>query len=160
MEQSKILLRLRKEKGLSQAELAEELGITRQTISRWEAGVSTPSAENLIGLSRVYGMTVEEMYQRGRGEEPPPEEDSKEIPASVEENTQQGGGEQAGRNRRIRLLGAIVMIAVYVSVYIWGVLTHSQHTAIDNLVFITFALITISLLYGVYRVIKLLKKGQ
>ncbi len=61
MEQKETLLRLRKAKGLSQGELAEELGITRQTVSRWEVGLALPSAENLIGLSRVYGIPAEKI---------------------------------------------------------------------------------------------------
>lgn len=71
MELKEILLSLRREKGLSQAELAEELGVSRQAVSRWEAGLAVPSGENLIALSRVYGVTVEELYRNGRGEEPP-----------------------------------------------------------------------------------------
>ena len=49
----------RKEQGLSQVELAEALDISRQTISKWETGAALPSAENLLALSRLYGVTVD-----------------------------------------------------------------------------------------------------
>ena len=63
MEQAEILTRLRKEKGLSQTEAAEELGVTRQAISKWESGRAFPSMEKLIALSRLYGVPLEELYQ-------------------------------------------------------------------------------------------------
>lgn len=44
---------VRKKLGLSQEKLAEKLGVTRNTISRWEVGEVSPSAENLIALSRL-----------------------------------------------------------------------------------------------------------
>lgn len=49
----------RKRKGLSQAEVAEELDVTRQTISRWEVGESSPSTANLIALSGVLDVSLE-----------------------------------------------------------------------------------------------------
>lgn len=53
MKTNEKLARLRIQAGLSQIELGEELGISRQTISKWEAGTTTPSYENLarLGLS-------------------------------------------------------------------------------------------------------------
>ena len=59
MEQAEILTRLRKEKGLSQTEAAEELGVTRQAISKWESGRAFPSMEKLIALSLFHkGMVL------------------------------------------------------------------------------------------------------
>lgn len=44
---------VRKTLGLSQEKLAEKLGVTRNTVSRWELGEVSPSAENLIALNRL-----------------------------------------------------------------------------------------------------------
>lgn len=52
---------LRKEKGLSQDALAEMLGISRQSISKWERGESSPDTDNLLALAQVYGITVDEI---------------------------------------------------------------------------------------------------
>lgn len=52
------LAHLRKETGLSQVELAEELGISRQTISKWESGITIPSPENLVRLGELYRVSV------------------------------------------------------------------------------------------------------
>lgn len=48
------LVRLRKEKGLSQLQLAEEINVSRQAISRWEVGLAVPSREKLKALSELY----------------------------------------------------------------------------------------------------------
>ncbi len=45
--------RLRKEKGLSQEELAEKLNVVRQTVSKWENGLSAPDAEMLLNIADV-----------------------------------------------------------------------------------------------------------
>lgn len=59
MELSKKLKHLRKQKGLSQLELAEKLQVSRQAISGWEAGSSRPSTENLKSLGALYDVPLE-----------------------------------------------------------------------------------------------------
>ena len=49
---------LRKSKGLSQEELAIKLNVVRQTISKWEQGLSVPDAEMLIKISEVFDTPV------------------------------------------------------------------------------------------------------
>ena len=49
---------LRKSKGLSQEELAVKLNVVRQTISKWEQGLSVPDAEMLISISEVFEIPV------------------------------------------------------------------------------------------------------
>lgn len=55
------LQQLRKENGYSQEVLAEKLGISRQSISKWERAESSPEIDNLIALSKIYGLTVDEL---------------------------------------------------------------------------------------------------
>lgn len=57
------LILLRKEKELSQADLAEILNVSRQAISRWEVGTSVPSMDNLSALSRLYNVSVESLMR-------------------------------------------------------------------------------------------------
>ncbi len=59
------LAEIRREQGLSQEDLAERLGLSRQAISKWERGESQPDMGNLIALADVYGMTIDEMVCRG-----------------------------------------------------------------------------------------------
>lgn len=53
------LTRLRKGRGLTQTELAEKLQLSRQSISRWEVGLSIPSVENLVELSKIYDIPLD-----------------------------------------------------------------------------------------------------
>ena len=49
---------LRKNKGLSQEELSVKLNVVRQTVSKWEQGLSVPDAEMLISISEVFETPV------------------------------------------------------------------------------------------------------
>ena len=59
------LVRLRKQKGLSQLELAEALNVSRQAVSKWEQGISVPTTENLIRLGNLYGISIDELVNGG-----------------------------------------------------------------------------------------------
>ena len=58
------LAALRKERGMSQEELAEKLQLTRQTISKWETGASTPDLELLARLAELLDISVDGMLGR------------------------------------------------------------------------------------------------
>lgn len=53
------LIDLRKRNRMSQEDLAEKLNVSRQTISRWESNTAMPDADNLLGLSKVFGVTTD-----------------------------------------------------------------------------------------------------
>ena len=53
---SERLRQLRKNAGLSQEQLAEKLDISRQAVSKWEAGSSSPDIHNIVQLGKLYGM--------------------------------------------------------------------------------------------------------
>lgn len=55
------LQKLRKEKGYSQEQLALELGISRQAVSKWERAESSPDTDNLILLARLYNVSLDEL---------------------------------------------------------------------------------------------------
>ena len=57
------LLKLRKEKGLSQEELGMELQVSRQTISKWESAQSYPDFTRLVMLSDFFDMTLDELVK-------------------------------------------------------------------------------------------------
>lgn len=58
METKDILLQLRTDKGLSQEALAERVFVTRQAVSRWETGETTPNTQTLQLLSKLYGVSI------------------------------------------------------------------------------------------------------
>lgn len=55
------LAELRKQHGLSQEELADQLGVSRQAVSKWERGEASPDTDNLIELARIYGISLDEL---------------------------------------------------------------------------------------------------
>lgn len=55
------LQQLRKMNGYSQEVLAEKLGISRQSISKWERAEASPEIDNLMALAKIYGITVDEL---------------------------------------------------------------------------------------------------
>ena len=57
---------LRKEKGLTQEQLGEKLGVTNKTVSRWETGNYLPPVEILQMLSDFYGLTINEILSAQR----------------------------------------------------------------------------------------------
>ena len=59
---------LRKEKGLTQAELAEALGVTNKAVSKWETGEAMPETSLLIPISRIFGVSVDELLNGRRAE--------------------------------------------------------------------------------------------
>lgn len=63
------LAALRREHGLTQEQLAERIGVSRQAVSKWERTESSPDTDNLIALARLYGVTLDELlYGSGAGE--------------------------------------------------------------------------------------------
>ena len=63
------LVQLRKEHHLSQEELAEKIGISRQAVSKWERAESSPDTDNLILLSQLYHMSIDELLKTNAGKD-------------------------------------------------------------------------------------------
>ena len=64
------LVMLRKSQGLSQEELADRIGVSRQAVSRWELGSTMPDAPNLVKLADLFEVTTD--YLLGQSEEREP----------------------------------------------------------------------------------------
>lgn len=57
------LIELRKSRGWSQEELGDKLGVTRQTVSKWELGSTTPEMEKIAAMSELFGITTDELIK-------------------------------------------------------------------------------------------------
>lgn len=77
----KELQRLRKGEGLSQEELGEKLGVSRQTISKWESASAYPDMLNLVAISRYFGVSVDNLIS---GKEQKAEETAASEPEKTE----------------------------------------------------------------------------
>ena len=92
----KRIAHLRKEKGLTQEELAQHMGISPQAVSKWENDQTCPDISALPKLARLFGVTVDELLE-GRSETPavrvlPPEQrrDIKDMILRVTVDSAQG----------------------------------------------------------------------
>ncbi|MEQ3232369.1 helix-turn-helix domain-containing protein [Fusicatenibacter saccharivorans] len=119
------LYHLRKQKGLSQEELANRLNVSRQTISKWEVGDSTPDMEKLIAISDMFQISLDELVmdkvQTQTGETPSKAEIVNELKEKVLTDENKKKAKKVLKIAAI-ILGVIVLIdvismIVYVSLY-------------------------------------------
>ena len=62
------IAQMRKENNLTQEQLADLLGVSRQSVSKWENGSADPSTANLIALARLYGVDPGELLRGVTGD--------------------------------------------------------------------------------------------
>ena len=120
MSVQKRLLHLRKENRMSQAQVAEALNVSRQAVSRWEAGISLPSTENLQCLSQLYGVPMDALLNEpaDKAADPPRAQTDEEAP-------------KPGKRPSARLLAlaAAFLLLLGIAVAVW---THgTSKEAID-----------------------------
>ncbi len=132
----------RKKKGVTQDQLARELQVTRQTVSRWERGTALPSMDNLRRLSHLYGVPLDYFVdgkedslvtqeQKGRNghEENFVQKEENESAVSDKEKTQSSLGKYA-RNRRVIMIsvGIVLVICVLSALVIVCVQMYSENS--------------------------------
>ncbi len=102
---------LRKSKGLSQEELAVKLNVVRQTVSKWENGLSVPDADMLIALSQVLDTPVSTLL--GQALAPAESDDLKAISEKLEVINLQLARKKTAERRFLRgLLMAVCILTV------------------------------------------------
>ncbi len=125
------LQQLRKEKGYSQEELANELGISRQAVSKWERAESSPDTDNLICLARLYGVSLDELLSTDETTEEIIENKS-EIIISEEEMIEKEQEEEkpiisSKSLRIITVIEGIIPIITVITYLLLGSLLHLWH---------------------------------
>lgn len=106
---SENLKTLRKQKGFTQEELAARLNVVRQTVSKWEKGLSVPDADLLTRLSEILEVPVSTLL----GSAIPDDEEPDEIAAQLARINEQLAVKNR-RSRRIWRIVAIILIAVVI----------------------------------------------
>ena len=94
---SEKLTDLRRKAGLSQEQLADRLGVTRQSVSKWESGTAMPELVKLISLSELFGVSVDYLVK-----------DYAEEPESI------GGGNDLSARQAVRLEKKVDELTNYV----------------------------------------------
>jgi len=114
------LKQLRRSKGLTQEELALQLGVVRQTISKWEKGLSVPDAQMLIELSERFGVPVSTLL--GDTIEPAEKEDLIKIISDKLALINAQLANAAERKRRIARRLSFAGIAAAACYLVWQVM--------------------------------------
>ena len=94
---SEKLMELRRRSGMSQEQLADRLGVTRQSVSKWESGTAMPELVKLISLSDIFGVSVDYLVK-----------DYLEEPESA------GGGDDLSAQQAVRLEKKVDELTNYV----------------------------------------------
>ena len=111
------ILQLRKKNGLSQEQLGEKVDVTRQTISNWELGETTPNPEQLKKMSKAFNVSIDEILDN----------DSKEFLMNKISNTEKLAGVI------IKILKVIgIVIVVYIIFMIIVVIGLGVFTVVKN----------------------------
>ena len=107
---SEKLYTLRKKSGLSQEQLAEQLGVSRQAISKWESGQSVPESDKLVVISNHFKVSLDYLLK---------EDDEQQVISkeALTDNSLQTS------DRTKWLLGIISCIGGIVCLIIWGLLS-------------------------------------
>lgn len=88
MDLSKRLMELRMKNGLTQGQVADAVGVSRQSISKWELGEAVPGTEKMKKLGELYGLSVDALL----GDDPivPESREGRQAPASVPAKSRRG----------------------------------------------------------------------
>jgi len=112
MEFNNKLYELRKKKGLSQEELANRLNVSRQTISKWEVGDSTPDMEKLAAISELFQVSLDELVLDKVPEKAPEKPAKSELYSDIKEKVlTEDNRKKAKKGLKIAaiVLGALVI---------------------------------------------------
>ena len=78
-----LIAEIRKQKGMTQLELAEKMGVTDKAVSKWERDLSCPDIASLPTLAETLGVSVDELLQGKNGKSPAPVGDVARIADTV-----------------------------------------------------------------------------
>lgn len=113
---------LRKEKGMTQEQLAEQFNVNRRTVSRWETGSNLPDLDILIEMADYYGVELRELLDGERKGE----EMSKELEETVLKVVEYSNEDKLKVTKRMHLL----FIGGFIAAVLYMILLFTDHA--DN----------------------------
>lgn len=123
------LVKLRKQMGLSQEELAERIGVSRQAVSKWERSESSPDTDNLIALSKIYKISIDEMLDSNvdttvayENQSSNPDADSENFDKTDESSGNENSDEKKKFNLRgfpVPILATIIFLFLGLAFDLW-----------------------------------------
>ena len=124
MELKEKLAELRSRRGLSQQDVAEALDVSRQAVSRWETGAAVPGRDSLLALSRLFGVSVEELVSPAGLAAPPAEKPGKteeggELPEPEADSHRPGEGSRRKKAAIWIAAAGAVLLLILLCVGVW-----------------------------------------
>ena len=117
MDQAKIgefLKALRKEKGLTQEQLAEQFQVNRRTVSRWETGTNLPDLDVLMEMSDYYEVDLRELLDGERKSE----QMNTETKETVLKAADYTNADTEKYNKQMRIMNTITLVVLVVSIIV------------------------------------------
>ena len=115
------LYQLRKQKGLSQEELANRLNVSRQTVSKWEVGDSTPDMEKLIAISDLFDVSLDKLVM-GKEDEPQiPTTTKSELVTVLNEKVLTSNNKKKAKSvlKIVGIIAAVILLVDVISMIIY-----------------------------------------
>ncbi|MEE0913680.1 MAG: helix-turn-helix transcriptional regulator [Ruminococcus sp.] len=115
------LYQLRKQKGLSQEELANRLNVSRQTVSKWEVGDSTPDMEKLIAISDLFDVSLDKLVM-GKEDEPQiPTTTKSELVTVLNEKVLTSNNKKKAKSvlKIVGIIAAVILLVDAISMIIY-----------------------------------------
>ena len=105
------ILKLRKEQGLSQEAFSEKLGVSRQSVSKWESGVSVPDTEKILAISELFGVSTDYLLK-----------DAEEVISENDEIEKEPFAEESEAEYKVKkkipvrkIIAAVIALAIVVT---------------------------------------------
>ena len=135
----KFIQEIRKEKGLTQKELAEIVGVSDKTISKWENGNSSPDTSMLLSLSEALEVTVNELLS---AERIPPEKYSMKAEETIMTLMKEN---EAGKRTHLisQVIGLLLIILAFVLIFIVSAGTGAISFFLDAASFIFLLIVSV-----------------
>lgn len=122
------LIELRKKEGLSQEELGYKLNVTRQTVSKWELGQTTPEMDKLVEISKLFNVSVDELINN--------KENKAEEDGTIEDKTIKNnfaGNFENQSNKKTIIIAIIAFVIVILIVIMAFKVYNDRKKEVDNL---------------------------
>ena len=150
----RFLQELRKEKGLTQEQLAEQMGVARRTVSRWETGSNMPDMDILIDLSDLYEVDLREILSGERKSE----HMDQELKETVLQVADYSNEEKARIMRRMHWLfiAGLVGFVVFLVITLLGLNSTAPYEGIGSFgLGIAFGMVILGAIYTSRSIVKI-----
>lgn len=134
------LVQLRKRNGMSQLELAEALDVSRQAISKWELGTAIPTLDNLVSISKLYGVSVDYLV-------------NDEITSDFDTPAVKVAQAYYKLSYKRIMLRVVIAVIALTGALIAGLINHSVSTALLFLLSVGAIIVLYLILHWLYRLI-------